>query len=189
MKNFELKYGCNPNQKPASLYMREGGDLPFEILNGRPGYINFMDALNSWQLVKELKEATGMPCATSFKHVSPTSAAVGKVLPLELKKACFVEDVEGLDENPLACAYVRARGADRLCSFGDWVALSDVCDGNPVIPTFQGEPERVSIPADIDTFTEELWTNLNENNKISLFVRYTDLETGKYEQRIINKHC
>ena len=128
MKNYELKYGCNPNQKPASLYMHDGSELPITILNGRPGYINFMDALNSWQLVKELKEATGMACATSFKHVSPTSAAVGKVLPLDLKKACFVEDVEGLDENPLACAYVRARGTDRLCSFGDWVALSDVCD-------------------------------------------------------------
>ena len=128
MKDFALKYGCNPNQKPASIYMADGSDLPIEILNGRPGYINFLDALNSWQLVKELKEATGQPAATSFKHVSPTSAAVGKVLPLELKKACFVEDVEGLDENPLACAYVRARGADRLCSFGDWVALSDGCD-------------------------------------------------------------
>ena len=128
MKEFELKYGCNPNLKPAKLYMHDGSDLPFTILNGRPGYINFMDALNSWQLVKELKEATGMSCATSFKHVSPTSAAVGKPLPLDLKKACFVEDIENLDENPLACAYVRARGADRLCSFGDWVALSDVCD-------------------------------------------------------------
>ena len=128
MKSFELKYGCNPNQKPAWLDMPQGTDLPFTILNGRPGYINFMDALNSWQLVRELKAATGMPCATSFKHVSPTSAAVGKVLPIELKKACFVEDVAGLDENPLACAYVRARGTDRMCSFGDWVALSDVCD-------------------------------------------------------------
>ena len=128
MKEFELKYGCNPNQKPASLYMHDGSQLPITILNGRPGYINFMDALNSWQLVKELKEATGMACATSFKHVSPTSAAVGKPLPMELKKACFVEDVAGLDENPLACAYVRARGTDRMCSFGDWVALSDVCD-------------------------------------------------------------
>ena len=128
MNEFQLKYGCNPNQKPAHLDLLSGGDLPFEILNGRPGYINFMDALNSWQLVKELKAATGMPCATSFKHVSPTSAAVGKVLPIELKKACFVEDVAGLDENPLACAYVRARGTDRMCSFGDWVALSDVCD-------------------------------------------------------------
>ena len=102
MKEFELKYGCNPNQKPARIYMHDGSELPITILNGRPGYINFMDALNSWQLVKELKEATGLSCATSFKHVSPTSAAVGKVLPLELKKACFVEDVEGLDENPLA---------------------------------------------------------------------------------------
>ena len=128
MKAFELKYGCNPNQKPAWLDMPDGTELPFEILNGRPGYINFMDALNSWQLVKELKEATGTSCATSFKHVSPTSAAVGKVLPPELKKACFVEDVKGLDDNPLACAYVRARGTDRMCSFGDWVALSDVCD-------------------------------------------------------------
>ena len=128
MTNFELKYGCNPNQKPAKLYMHDGSELPFTILNGRPGYINFMDALNSWQLVKELKEATGMACATSFKHVSPTSAAVGKVLPADLKKACFVDDMEGLDENPLACAYARARGTDRMCSFGDWVALSDVCD-------------------------------------------------------------
>ncbi len=128
MKSFELKYGCNPNQKPASIYMRDGSDLPITILNGRPGYINFLDALNSWQLVKELKAATGMACATSFKHVSPTSAAVGKPLSAELKKACFVDDVEGLDENPLACAYARARGTDRMCSFGDWVALSDVCD-------------------------------------------------------------
>ncbi len=128
MKTFELKYGCNPNQKPASIYMHDGSELPIQILNGRPGYINFLDAFNSWQLVKELKEATGMACVTSFKHVSPTSAAVGKPLPEDLKKACFVDDVEGLDENMLACAYARARGADRLCSFGDWVALSDVCD-------------------------------------------------------------
>ena len=128
MNEFELKYGCNPNQKPAKIYMHDGGELPITILNGRPGYINFLDALNSWQLVKELKEATGMVAVTSFKHVSPTSAAVGKILPMELKKACFVDDIEGLDESPLACAYARARGADRMCSFGDWVALSDVCD-------------------------------------------------------------
>ena len=128
MNEFELKYGCNPNQKPARIYMADGSDLPITILNGRPGYINFLDALNSWQLVKELKEATGMCAVTSFKHVSPTSASVGRVLPPELKKACFVDDIEGLDENPLACAYARARGADRMCSFGDWVALSDVCD-------------------------------------------------------------
>ena len=128
MKNFELKYGCNPNQKPASIYMESGADLPITILNGRPGYINFLDALNSWQLVKELKEATGLCAVTSFKHVSPTSAAVGKVLPENLKKACFVDDIPELDESPLACAYARARGTDRMCSFGDWVALSDVCD-------------------------------------------------------------
>ena len=128
MKEFELKYGCNPNQKPAKIYMNDGSELPIEILNGRPGYINFLDAFNSWQLVKELKEQLGMPAAASFKHVSPTSAAVGTVLPEKLKKACFVDDIEGLDESPLACAYARARGTDRMCSFGDWVALSDVCD-------------------------------------------------------------
>ena len=128
MKEFELKYGCNPNQKPAKIYMHDGSELPIEILCGRPGYINFLDAFNSWQLVKELKAATGMPCATSFKHVSPTSAAVGLPLPEKLKKACFVDDIDGLDESPLACAYARARGTDRMSSFGDWIALSDVCD-------------------------------------------------------------
>ena len=128
MEKFELKYGCNPNQKPAQIYMQDGSQLPIEILCGRPGYINFLDAFNSWQLVKELKEALGLPAVTSFKHVSPTSAAVGIPLPEKLKKACFVDDVEGLDESPLACAYARARGTDRMCSFGDWVALSDVCD-------------------------------------------------------------
>ena len=128
MNQFELKYGCNPNQKPARILMADGSDLPVEICNGRPGYINFLDALNSWQLVKELKEATGMPSATSFKHVSPTSAAVGLPLPEALKKACFVDGIEGLDDSPLACAYARARGTDRQSSFGDWIALSDVCD-------------------------------------------------------------
>lgn len=128
MKEFELKYGCNPNQKPSKIYMEDGSDLPIEILCGRPGYINFLDAFNSWQLVKELKEALGLPAVTSFKHVSPTSAAVGIPLSDTLKKACFVDDIEGLDESPLACAYARARGTDRMCSFGDWVALSDVCD-------------------------------------------------------------
>ena len=128
MKEFELKYGCNPNQKPSRIFMKDGSDLPIKVLNGRPGYINFLDAFNAWQLVKELKEALGMPAATSFKHVSPTSAAIGLPLDAGLKKACFVDGVEGLDESPLACAYVRARGTDRLCSFGDWVALSDVCD-------------------------------------------------------------
>lgn len=128
MKEFELKYGCNPNQKPAKIYMESGAELPIEILNGRPGYINFLDAFNAWQLVAELKEATGMAAAASFKHVSPTSAALGRPLPERLKKACFVDDIEGLDDSPLACAYARARGTDRLCSFGDFVALSDICD-------------------------------------------------------------
>ena len=128
MKDFELKYGCNPNQKPAKIFMHDGSDLPIEILSGRPGFINFLDAFNSWQLVKELKEALGHPAVTSFKHVSPTSAAVGIPLSDTLKKACFVDDVAGLDDSPLACAYARARGTDRMCSFGDFVALSDVCD-------------------------------------------------------------
>jgi len=128
MKEFELKYGCNPNQKPARIYMHDGSDLPIEILSGRPGYINFLDAFNSWQLVKELKEATGMPAATSFKHVSPTSAALAIPLSDALKKACFVQDVKGLDDSPMACAYARARGTDRMSSFGDWIALSDTCD-------------------------------------------------------------
>ena len=128
MKEFELKYGCNPNQKPSKIFMEDGSDLPIEILNGRPGFINFLDAFNSWQLVKEIKDILGMPAATSFKHVSPTSAAVGVKLPDSLKKACFVDDIEGLDDSPLACAYARARGTDRMSSFGDWIALSDECD-------------------------------------------------------------
>lgn len=128
MKEFELKYGCNPNQKPSKIYMEDGSELPIEILNGRPGYINFLDAFNSWQLVKEIKDVLGMPAATSFKHVSPTSAAVGVKLSDSLKKACFVDDIEDLDESPLACAYARARGTDRMSSFGDWIALSDTCD-------------------------------------------------------------
>ncbi len=128
MKEFELKYGCNPNQKPSRIFMKDGSELPIKILNGRPGYINFLDAFNSYQLVKELKEALGLPAVTSFKHVSPTSAAVGIKLPEKLKKACFVDDIDGLDDSPLACAYARARGTVRMCSFGDWVALSDECD-------------------------------------------------------------
>ena len=128
MKEFELKYGCNPNQKPSKIYMEDGSELPIEILNGRPGYINFLDAFNSWQLVRDLKEALGMPCATSFKHVSPTSAALGLPMSDKLKKACFVDDIEGLDDSPLALAYARARGTDRMSSFGDWIALSDKCD-------------------------------------------------------------
>ena len=124
MTELELKYGCNPNQKPSRIFMNEG-QLPIEVLNGKPGYINFLDALNGWQLVKELKEATGLPAAASFKHVSPAGAAVGMPLDETLRKIYFVGDVE---LSPLACAYARARGADRMSSFGDWISLSDVCD-------------------------------------------------------------
>ena len=128
MNELELKYGCNPNQKPSRIFMRDGGDLPLQVLNGKPGYINFMDALNSWQLVRELKEATGLPAAASFKHVSPAGAAVGVPLSDVDRQIYFVEE-EG-ELSPIACAYIRARGADRLCSYGDWAALSDVCDAD-----------------------------------------------------------
>ena len=127
MKELALKYGCNPNQKPSRIYMDDGRELPIEVINGRPGYINFLDAFNSWQLVKELKAATGMPAAASFKHVSPAGAAIGLPLSDTLKKIYFVDDVK-FELSPLACAYARARGADRMCSYGDFVALSDVCD-------------------------------------------------------------
>ncbi|MBR2870771.1 MAG: phosphoribosylaminoimidazolecarboxamide formyltransferase [Clostridia bacterium] len=128
MKEFELKYGCNPNQKPARIFMKNGQELPVEILNGRPGYINFLDAFNSYQLVKELKQATGKASAASFKHVSPAGAAVGLPLSDVLLKSCFVDDIPGVNDSPIACAYARARGTDRMSSFGDWVALSDECD-------------------------------------------------------------
>ena len=126
MNELELKYGCNPNQKPSRIFMKDGGDLPLTVLNGKPGYINFLDALNSWQLARELKQATGLPSAASFKHVSPAGAAVGLPLSETDRKLYFVEP--GADLSPIACAYIRARGADRLCSYGDWAALSDVCD-------------------------------------------------------------
>ena len=126
MNELELKYGCNPNQKPSRIFMRDGGDLPITVLNGKPGYINFLDAFNSWQLVRELKAATGLPAAASFKHVSPAGAAVGQPLSDVDKKIYFVD--QDAELSPIACAYIRARGADRLCSYGDWAALSDVCD-------------------------------------------------------------
>ena len=126
MNELELKYGCNPNQKPSRNFMKDGSDLPIKVLNGKPGYINFLDAFNSWQLVRELKAATGLPSAASFKHVSPAGAAVGLPLSDVDKKIYFVD--EGAELSPIACAYIRARGADRLCSYGDWAALSDVCD-------------------------------------------------------------
>ena len=128
MKEYELKYGCNPNQKPARIFMENGQELPLQILNGRPGYINLLDALNSWQLVREIREALGVCAAASFKHVSPTSAAIGLTMSARQKKAFFVDDIEGLDDSKIATAYARARGTDRMSSFGDWIALSDTCD-------------------------------------------------------------
>lgn len=125
MNELALKYGCNPNQKPSRIFMQDGKDLPVEVLNGKPGYINFLDAFNSWQLVKELKAATGLPAAASFKHVSPAGAAVATELSDTLKKIYFVDDLE---LSPIASAYAMARGADRMSSYGDWVALSDTCD-------------------------------------------------------------
>ncbi|MBE6561793.1 MAG: phosphoribosylaminoimidazolecarboxamide formyltransferase [Ruminococcaceae bacterium] len=156
MNEFQLKYGCNPNQKPSRIFMQDGSELPIEILCGRPGYINFLDALNSWQLVKEIKEATGMCAATSFKHVSPTSAAVGTKLSPELKKACFVDDIEGLDDSPLACAYARARGTDRMSSFGDWIALSDVCDKTTALLVKREVSDGIIAPGYTDEALEIL---------------------------------
>ena len=161
MKDFTLKYGCNPNQKPACIYMEDGSDLPVEILNGRPGYINFLDALNSWQLVSELKKSLGLPAAASFKHVSPTSAAVGIPMNEKLKRACFVDDIEGLDDSPLATAYARARGTDRMCSFGDWAALSDVCD----LTTAKILKREVSDGVIAPGFTEEALDLLKQKKK------------------------
>jgi len=158
MNEFELKYGCNPNQKPAKIFMKDGSELPIEILSGRPGYINFLDAFNSWQLVKEIKEATGLACATSFKHVSPTSAAVGVKLSEKLKRACFVDDIEGLDDSPLACAYARARGTDRMSSFGDWIALSDVCDKTTALLIKREISDGVIAPGYTDEALEILKT-------------------------------
>jgi len=166
MREFELKYGCNPNQKPSKIFMENGAELPIEILCGRPGYINFLDAFNSWQLVKELKEATGMACATSFKHVSPTSAAVGIKLPDDLKKACFVDDIAGLDDSPLACAYARARGTDRMSSFGDWIALSDICDVTTALLIKREISDGVIAPGYTDEALEILKSKKKGNYNI-----------------------
>ena len=163
---LELNYGCNPNQKPARIFMRDGSDLPLTVLNGKPGYINFLDALNAWQLVKELKEALGLPAAASFKHVSPTSGAVGLPLSGALKAAYFVDDVPGLDDSPLACAYARARGTDRLCSFGDWAALSDVCDVTTAKLIQREVSDGVIAPGYTDEALEILKTKRKGNYNI-----------------------
>lgn len=160
MKEIELKYGCNPNQKPSRLFV-EKGELPVEVLSGRPGYINFLDALNAWQLVSELREATGMAAAASFKHVSPAGAAVGLPLSDTLKKIYFVDDIEGLDDSPIACAYARARGADRMSSYGDFIALSDTCD----LPTALIIKREVSDGVIAPDFTPEALEILREKRK------------------------
>ena len=157
MKELALKYGCNPNQKPSRIFMREG-ELPIEVLNGRPGYINFMDAFNSWQLVKELKEATGLPSAASFKHVSPAGAAVGLPLSEVEKKIYFVDDLE---LSPMACAYARARGADRMSSYGDWVALSDTCDKETAAMLAREVSDGIIAPA----YTDEALAILKTKRK------------------------
>ena len=159
MNELELKYGCNPNQKPSRIFMRDGSELPIQILNGRPGYINFMDAFNSWQLVQELKAATGLPSAASFKHVSPAGAAVGLPLSDVDKKIYFVDESEEL--SPIACAYIRARGADRLCSYGDWAALSEICDA----ATARYLKEEVSDGVIAPGYTEEALAILKTKKK------------------------
>ena len=158
MKELALKYGCNPNQKPSRIFMKDGAELPIEVLSGRPGYINFLDAFNSWQLVKELKEATGLPAAASFKHVSPAGAAVGLPLTDVLRKIYFVDDAE---LSPLACAYARARGADRMSSYGDFIALSDCCD----VPTAKLIAREVSDGVIAPDYTEEVLEILKSKRK------------------------
>ena len=196
MKELALKYGCNPNQKPSRIYMTEG-ELPIEVINGRPGYINFLDALNAWQLVKELKEATGLPAAASFKHVSPAGAAVGLPLSDTLKKIYFVDDINGLDESPIACAYARARGADRMSSYGDFIALSDTCDATTALIIKREVSDGVIAP----DYTPEALEILKEKRKgtynvIKIDVNYrpeeierkqvygVTFEQGRYEVKL-----
>ena len=160
-KELELKYGCNPNQKPSRIFMHDGSELPIMVLNGRPGYINFLDALNAWQLVRELKLATGLAAAASFKHVSPAGAAVALPLSDTLKKIYFVDDIEGLDKSPVAQAYARARGADRMSSYGDFVALSDTCDKTTALLLKREVSDGVIAP----DFTDEALQILREKRK------------------------
>ena len=164
MKELALKYGCNPNQKPSRIYMENGQDLPIRVLCGRPGYINFLDAFNGWQLVKELKEATGLPAATSFKHVSPAGAAVGLPLTETLAKIYWVDDLGEL--SPLACAYARARGADRMSSFGDFIALSDVCDKDTAMLIKREVSDGVIAPGYTEEALEILKQKKNGNYNV-----------------------
>ncbi len=172
MKELELKYGCNPNQKPSRIYMADGSELPIEVLNGKPGYINFLDAFNGWQLVRELKKATGLPAATSFKHVSPAGASVGRPMSDTLKKIYWVDDMGDL--SPLACAYARARGADRMSSFGDFISLSDVCDADTARLIKREVSDGVIAPGYTDEALEILKAKKNGNyNIIKINENYT----------------
>ena len=172
MKELELKYGCNPNQKPSRIYMADGSELPIEVLNGKPGYINFLDAFNGWQLVRELKKATGLPAATSFKHVSPAGASVGRPMSDTLKKIYWVDDMGDL--SPLACAYARARGADRMSSFGDFISLSDVCDADTARLIKREVSDGVIAPGYTDEALEILKAKKNGNyNIIKIDENYT----------------
>ena len=172
MKELELKYGCNPNQKPSRIYMADGSELPIEVLNGKPGYINFLDAFNGWQLVRELKKATGLPAATSFKHVSPAGASVGRPMSDTLKKIYWVDDMGDL--SPLACAYARARGADRMSSFGDFISLSDVCDVDTARLIKREVSDGVIAPGYTDEALEILKAKKNGNyNIIKIDENYT----------------
>lgn len=172
MNEIQLKYGCNPNQKPSRIYMADGSELPIEVLNGRPGYINFLDAFNGWQLVRELKKATGLPAATSFKHVSPAGASVGRPMSDTLKKIYWVDDMGDL--SPLACAYARARGADRMSSFGDFISLSDVCDADTARLIKREVSDGVIAPGYTDEALEILKAKKNGNyNIIKIDENYT----------------
>ena len=176
MNELELKYGCNPNQKPSRIFMKDGSDLPIEVLNGKPGFINFLDAFNSWQLVKELKEATGLPAAASFKHVSPAGAAVGHPLTDTDRAMYFVEEAGEL--SPIACAYIRARGADRLCSYGDWAALSDVCDADVARYLAKEVSDGIIAPGYTDEALEILKTKRKGSfNVVQIDPAYVPAET------------
>ena len=174
-----LKYGCNPNQKPSRIYMEDGSELPVKVINGKPGYINFLDAFNGWQLVKELKEATGLPAATSFKHVSPAGAAVGLPLDDTLAKIYWVDDLGEL--SPLACAYARARGADRMSSFGDFIALSDVCDKDTARLIKREVSDGVIAPGYTDEAIELLMQKKKGN--------YNIIQIDRSEERRVGKEC
>ena len=183
MKELALKYGCNPNQKPSRIYMNDGSDLPIKVLSGKPGYINFLDAFNGWQLVSNLKKATGLPAATSFKHVSPAGAAVGLPLTETLAKIYWVNDMDWKNFSPLACAYARARGADRMSSFGDFISLSDVCDKDTAMLIKREVSDGVIAPG----YTEEALEILKqkksaaviEQNRLGQLVL---LRQGKHER-------